>query len=295
MIESNYRPRWVPGRRPRCITTSVAGLLLALAVDVSFAAETPWSLVKTVAEGRTEAIGGPSNGCMRGAVRLPPSGHGFVSIRRHRNRFYGHENTVALVRELGEAVAARTGGKLIMVGDLAQPRGGRMSSSHVSHQNGLDVDIWLTLAESASSAWAETPDSRDPPSVLGQHGLQPNERWGEDQRFLIKRAAEHPDVDRILVNAGIKRALCGTDPGAPWLRKLRPWYGHSAHMHVRLKCPNDSPSCQQQSPVPMGSGCGSELAWWFSQQARSPSKSSSSKPRPRPQPPAACAAVLEAS
>jgi penicillin-insensitive murein endopeptidase len=181
-----------------------------------------------------------------------------------------------------------------MVGDLAQPRGGRMSSSHVSHQNGLDVDIWLTLADSARQAWQDTPEARDPPSMLGRHGLQPNERWGDDQRLLIRLAAEHPDVDRILVNPGIKRALCRSDADAPWLRKLRPWWGHDAHIHVRLKCPVDSPSCKQQAPIAMGSGCGSELAWWFSQEARSPSRGSA-KPRPRPRPPAACSALLKSS
>jgi len=277
--------------------SALLGLALLLTLSAAASAETPWSQVSSVAAGGSEAIGGPSNGCVRGAVSLPASGEGFVSIRRHRNRYYGHEDTVALVRELGDAVSARTGGRLIMVGDLAQPRGGRMSSSHVSHQNGLDVDIWLTLADSPRQAWRDTPESADPPSMLGRHGLQPNERWGADQRFLIKAAAEHPDVDRILVNPGIKRALCQSEgeAEAAWLRKLRPWWRHDAHMHVRLKCPADSPSCKQQPPIPMASGCGSELAWWFSQEARSPSRGSSSKPRPRPQPPAACEQVLNAS
>ena len=274
---------------------AIAGALALLIAEISLAAETPWSQVQTVAAGRNESIGGPSNGCVRGASRLAPSGEGFVSIRRHRNRYFGHQKTIELVEQLGAAVAERTGGRLIMVGDLAQPRGGRMSSSHVSHQNGLDVDIWLTLADSARQAWRDNPEARDPPSMLGQHGLQPNERWGDDQRFLIRLAAEHPDVDRILVNPGIKRALCRSDPDAPWLRKLRPWWRHDAHMHVRLKCPADSPSCKQQAPIAMGSGCGSELAWWFSQEARSPSRGSSVKSRPRPTPPAVCSALLKAS
>jgi penicillin-insensitive murein endopeptidase len=285
---------------PSCLPDRVApyrvltGILLFSILGAAAAAETPWSRINTVAQGRTEAIGGPSNGCLRGAVGLPASGEGFVSIRRHRNRFYGHGNTVALVRELGASISKRGGGRLIMVGDLAQPRGGRMASSHVSHQNGLDVDIWLTLADSPRQAWSETPEERDPPSVLGQ-GLEPNARWGPDQRFLIKTAAEHHDVDRILVNPGIKRALCQSEGEAAWLRKLRPWWGHHAHMHVRLKCPSGSADCEQQRQIPPGSGCGAELAWWFSDEARSPSRGSASAPRPRPQPPAACLDVLDAT
>ena len=33
----------------------------------------------------------------------------------------------------------------MLVGDMAQPRGGPMSFGHVSHQGGLDVDIWFRL------------------------------------------------------------------------------------------------------------------------------------------------------
>jgi len=270
-----------------------AAVLMLATCGGSFAAETPWSRINTVAGGAPAAIGGPSNGCIQGAEALPSSGIGFASIRRHRNRYYGHPRTIGLVRDLGQAMDRRNG-KLIMIGDLAQPRGGRMSSSHVSHQNGLDVDVWLTLADSPAQAVRTTPEERDPPSMLGANKLEVNGNWGPDQLFLIRAAAENPAVDRILVNPGIKRALCKREGNAAWLRKLRPWWGHDAHMHVRLKCPKDSPSCKQQSPVPMGSGCGSELAWWFSLEANTPKKSSS-KPKPRPRPPAACQALLTRS
>jgi penicillin-insensitive murein endopeptidase len=269
-----------------------AALLLAVG-GVAVAADTPWSRVKTVSRGSPSVIGGPSNGCIRGAEALPSSGTGFVSIRRHRNRHYGHPETIRLIEDLGRAMERRNG-KLIMIGDLAQPRGGRMASSHVSHQNGLDVDIWLTLADSPQEAVRTTPEDRDPPSMLGRHKLRLSDRWGPDQLFLVRSAAQDPAVDRVLVNPGIKRALCESEGTTDWLRKLRPWWGHDAHMHVRLKCPPDSPACRQQAPIPMGSGCGSELAWWFSLEARSPS-ASSGKARPRPEPPAACRSVLASS
>jgi penicillin-insensitive murein DD-endopeptidase len=281
------RARFTSGWRALAIT-----LPLCLGVT-TFAAETPWSRIKTVARGAPTVIGGPSNGCIQGADALPSSGKGFVSIRRHRNRYYGHPQTIGLIYELGEAMAQRNG-RLIMIGDLAQPRGGRMASSHVSHQNGLDVDVWLTLADSPAQAVRSTPEAQDPPSMLGANKLDVNDNWGSDQLFLIRTAAENPKVDRILVNPGIKRALCKREGEAAWLRKLRPWWGHDAHMHVRLKCPKDSPACKQQSPIPMGSGCGSELAWWFSLEAKSPKKKSS-KPAPKPQPPAACQTLLTRS
>ncbi|TVQ84977.1 MAG: penicillin-insensitive murein endopeptidase [Chromatiaceae bacterium] len=265
--------------------------LLALLTSTSTHAAPPWSQIRTAAPGRPEAIGAPANGCLRGAVELPASGPGYVSVRRERHRHFGHPDTVSLVSALGRTMAARNG-RLIMVGDLAQPRGGRMDSLHVSHQNGLDVDIWFALANSPKQAWRDTPEGRNPPSMVAGEGL--SQHWGPDQLFLLRTTAEHPAVDRVLINPRIKRALCQDHSGAPWLRRLRPWHGHDAHMHIRLRCPADSPDCEQQAPIPPGDGCGGELAWWFSAEARTPHRGPS-RPAPTPPPPAACRTLLPAT
>ena len=47
--------------------------------------------------------------------------------------------TVALTP--GAALASGPG---LLVGDMAQPRGGPMITGHASHQIGIDADIWLT-------------------------------------------------------------------------------------------------------------------------------------------------------
>ncbi|KAA6184333.1 penicillin-insensitive murein endopeptidase [Thiohalocapsa marina] len=258
---------------------------------VAAAAENPWPQITSVAAGSPSVIGGPSNGCIRGTSALPETGRGFVRIRRHRNRHHAHPDTLRLVRHLADAMHRRNG-RLIMVGDLSQPRGGPMASSHVSHQNGLDVDIWLTLADSPAQAWRSTPEAHDPPGMLDADGRTPNGHWGDDQQFLIRTAAMHPAVDRVIVNPALKQALCRRDGDAPWLRKLRPWWGHDAHVHVRLKCPPDSPDCRQQPAIAPGSGCGAELDWWFSAEARRPA-GSATRPADRPALPASCQAVLE--
>lgn len=277
------RPAFV---RPLALTLGVC-LLAAATAQAS-----PWAMVKTTAKGPAEAIGGASNGCLRGAAALPASGPGFVSVRRERNRFYSHPTTVAFVTDLGRDMA-RESGRLIMIGDLSQPRGGLMSSKHVSHQNGVDVDIWLTLTDSPGAAARLMPEGSDPPSMVRPGSLAPSDAWGPAQVKLIQAAAEDPRVDRLLVNPGIKRALCEQTGQAPWLRKVRPWWGHDAHMHVRLKCPADSPRCVAQKPVPAGTGCGSELAWWFSAEATAKPKRPTSKPaEPSATPPAACQALL---
>ncbi len=269
-------------------------LTFALLVNVVFAqAGTPsiWSLVQQPTSGATaSAIGGPSNGCLSGAQSLETSGVGFVSIRRNRHRYFAHPLTLAFVRELGLSTAETTG-RLMMVGDLAQPRGGLMDSFHRSHQNGLDVDIWFTLADSPEQAWAHTPEGRNPRSMVREDGRTLSDAWGVEQRHLLHATATHPDVDRLFVNPAIKQALCERESNPAWLQKLRPWRGHAAHFHVRLRCPLDSPQCEPQSPLPAGSGCDDSLAWWFSKEAHSPSSSSGTY-QPPPSPPAACAAIL---
>jgi penicillin-insensitive murein endopeptidase len=102
----------------------------------------------------------------------------------------------------------------------------------------------------------------------------------------------------VLVNAAIKKELCRVEKGTQsWMAKVRPWYGHHDHIHVRLKCPADSASCKKQPPVPGGDGCSDkELAFWFSDRVLHPKprKGPPAKPLTMAQLPAACQSVLAA-
>lgn len=254
-------------------------------------AGSPWSQVSTPSPGRAQVIGAASNGCIGGAEPLPETGPGFVSVRRYRNRYYGHPELLRMIANLGMAARAK-GLDLVMVGDLSQPRGGRMPSSHRSHQNGLDADIWFTLAKTPQAAMHLMDNRDDPQSMVRTGGLAMAEAWGPEPRLLLETAARDPRVDRIFVNPAIKQAVCRETQGdRSWLRKVRPWFGHDAHFHVRLRCPADSSGCEQQAPLPPGDGCGADLAWWFSDEARTPPKRKA-EPKPEPRPPAACLALL---
>ena len=84
------------------------------------------------------------------------------------------------------------------------------------------------------------------------------------------------------------------------MRKIRPWWGHDAHFHVRLACPGVEAGCFDQAPPPAGPGCGKALAWWFSDEALNPKpKKPAGKPKKKRGPlrladlPAACGAVLK--
>ena len=90
------------------------------------------------------------------------------------------------------------------------------------------------------------------------------EVWTHTHTELIRTAAQDPAVTRIFVNAAIKKALCREAAAdRNWLSKVRPWYGHAEHFHVRIDCPADSSECKPQPPPDPSDGCGHELDFWF--------------------------------
>jgi Penicillin-insensitive murein endopeptidase len=91
----------------------------------------------------THTIGFYSKGCIAGAKALPLDGETWQVMRQSRNRNWGYPNLVRFLERLA-AQAPRTGWRGLLVDDMSQPRGGPMHSGHLSHQVGLDADIWLT-------------------------------------------------------------------------------------------------------------------------------------------------------
>jgi penicillin-insensitive murein endopeptidase len=88
--------------------------------------------------------------------------------------------------------------------------------------------------------------------------------WQPGHVTLLKRAASDSEVARIFVHPAIKKALCeaaGTDRG--WLSKVRPWWGHNYHFHVRLACPPGAEGCEDQAATGPEDGCGKELEGWL--------------------------------
>jgi penicillin-insensitive murein endopeptidase len=267
-------------------------LLVALALwspAPSVGAAITWSDIVAPAPGGPRVFGTYTAGCLQGAVALPPAGPGFQTMHRQRWRFFGHPALIRYVQALG-ALAAQQGLGTLSIGDLGQARGGPMPSGHRSHQTGLDVDIWYWLMPPESLQAAAAYDAVAAPSMLAPDGQALEARyWSPRQADLLRLAASFDVVARIFVHPLIKATLCAQSPGAPWLQKLRPWWGHDDHFHVRLRCPAGEMACQDQELPPAGDGCGAELAWWFTEEARHPPPHVEAAKVPLP---AACEALL---
>ena len=226
------------------------------------------------------AVGAYSRGCLGGAVALAPDGPGWQAMRLSRNRNWGMPQLVSYVEKLARDVRERDRWPGLLVGDLSQPRGGPMASDHSSHQIGLDVDIWLTPMPDRTLT-AEERDTMPLRSLIkpGTNTKLDPALWDDGIYRLIRRAASYDEVQHVLVNPGIKAKLCklaGRDRA--WLRKVRPWYKHDDHLHVRLDCPKGMAGCRPHKPPPKGDGCGLELAWWLGPGPY--------KPKPKPTKPA---------
>jgi penicillin-insensitive murein endopeptidase len=221
---------------------------------------------------RAEAIGGYGNGCLVNGVQVAPSGPGFETIRRHRRRYFAHPRLRAFITDFGSRLL-KAGLAPVLVGDTAQAGGGRMPSGHRSHQTGLDADFWFTR-----------PKTRDRDARFGRLVDRAKETiddtaWTDAHPRMLKLAAQSPDVARVFVHWVIKRELCRTT-SAPrdWLRKIRPWWGHDRHFHVRLRCPEGSGDCRNQ-PDPETDECGQEA--WFSKASVAKRKKVGKKGRKR--------------
>jgi murein endopeptidase len=154
-------------------------------------------------------------------VRLPAEGYDFFTwdpVRRRAPnrewRRYGSDRLVrTLLRVLAEYAAAHPGAPRVGIGDLSRPHGGDFGvrfglPGHVSHQNGLDVDVYYPRRDG-------------------------RERAPVRPRQIDRRLAQ--DLLDRFVAAGAAKVFVGPHTG---LRGPRAIVGvlahHDNHMHVRL-------------------------------------------------------------
>ncbi len=217
--------------------------------------------ISTGSSQRAQSFGGYARGCQAGAVQLPESGPTWQAMRLSRNRNWAQPITVDYVKDLSAKVARLPGWDGLYVGDMSQPRGGPMLTGHASHQTGLDIDIWM-LPPDRLNLSAEERENLSSISMRRAAGAYTNSSWTPQHEAVLKAAASDPRTARIFVFPGAKVEMCKNATGdRSWLNKIRPWWGHHYHFHVRLKCPAGAPNCTDQAPPPAGDGCKDAEGW----------------------------------
>ena len=207
------------------------------------------------------ALGSYSLGCQAGAVQLAETGPTWQAMRLSRNRNWAQPVTVDFVQDLSRFAATQPGWEGLYIGDMSQPRGGPMLTGHASHQSGLDIDVWM-LPPKRLNLSRDERESLSSISVQRSNGAYVNSSWSPQHEAILRQAASDPRVARIFVFAGAKVAMCNSATGdRSWLSKIRPWWGHHYHFHVRLNCPSGASGCVPQDPPPPGDGCADAQAW----------------------------------
>ena len=167
---------------------------------------------------RATSVGLPYDGRLVNGTQLPRDGADWVtwnpttdSVPNEPGRLYGHERTIrTIISVLAAYRAAHPAAPRVVVGDISF-RHGRTMEQHVSHQNGLDVDVYYPRLDRRLRA-----------------PLSPSQ---------IDRRLAQDLLDRF-VAAGAKIVFVGysTDLRGPD-GVVVPYPRHENHMHVRFPAP----------------------------------------------------------
>ncbi|MEJ6509743.1 MAG: penicillin-insensitive murein endopeptidase [Octadecabacter sp.] len=248
--------RSVPGN-----TSAPAAVMSTQNSNDTRVAKDVFGYLPTASDQRSESFGGYARGCQAGAVQLPETGPTWQAMRLSRNRNWGQPVLIDYVQDLSRFAATLPGWEGIYVGDLSQPRGGPMLTGHASHQIGLDADIWM-LPPDRLNLNRQERENLSSISMRRERGAFTNSSWTEQHMQVLRAAASDPRTARIFVFPGAKVAMCDWATGdRSWLNKIRPWYGHHYHFHVRLTCPAGASGCENQAPPPAGDGCADAQTW----------------------------------
>ena len=175
--------------------------------EMTIPAKALFARVKLPSIGKPQAIGYYPRGCLQGGIELPIDGPNWQVMRDARNRNWGHPELIKFLKRFAPLAAKATGWPGILVGDMAQPRGGPLPYGHTSHQVGLDVDIWLTPMpgsaaerETAQHHAAPVPGRARPPARqsedldAGRRRLHPHRRRAAAGRAHFRQCRDQEGI-----------------------------------------------------------------------------------------------------
>ncbi|MBS1970825.1 MAG: penicillin-insensitive murein endopeptidase [Bdellovibrionales bacterium] len=184
---------------------------------------------------------------------------GFHFIYPKRETYYGTEDMLNALMNIGKFNKAKVNGYVTKVGDVSRQKGGSLGN-HSSHQMGIDADISYYFDDVNKQKGLD--DAVESSKVV--RSFMEDEQW-----TLFKSLVEQNIVAFIFVDPVIKKDLCAFatrsgdfksgDTTSVAFRTLRSLNtsapGHDNHFHLRLKCSEGQPRCRQQ-PLPSGTSTG---------------------------------------
>jgi murein endopeptidase len=182
------------------------------------AARAPAVAEPRIAWHHATSVGLPYGGRLVHGTQLPVQGPDWVtwdpitdSVPNLPHRLYGNERTIRTIVAVTHAYrAAHPHAPRVVIGDISWIHGGRLDD-HVSHQNGLDVDVYFPRRDR---------ELRAPTSTS-----QIDHRLAQD---LLTR----------FVHAGAQMIFIAPGSGFRGPSEVvMPWPGHEYHMHVRFPPP----------------------------------------------------------
>lgn len=210
--------------------------------------------------GQEQAWGYYAKGRLMHADIFEDSGIGFVKILRSRQRGYAAMHLKKIVQN-GALEMSKAYPELerLQIGDVAQEGGGKVGA-HLSHQNGLDIDLVYfrrdtreqdpNLAENFDEKFVEAGEVTE--NFDGQRNWE-----------ILSGFVQSGHVKRIFVDQAIKRYFCSQYKSEvnsklvfETLRRLRPLKLHDDHFHLRVDCPFGDAHCISQKDPEMSTGCG---------------------------------------
>lgn len=247
--------------------------LVVLMTSSAFVVETTHSAPSTSAPSTSQGF--YSRGTLVQGVPVPQQGpnHRLLlparCLRPARAHFYGHSNTVAAVLDVAAEMRRRQPqAPKLAIGDLSSSVGGSIPG-HLSHQNGLDVDVFFLAAkprkichhgpsfeakDATSGKWAVTEDFNAAwnwhlaAAFAARRDVKVIFSGGLIKRRLAAwaKANKVPRSERLATLNKLHAVYCRAPKGRKLGTYRNNYCPHDDHFHVRFRCPKGSPGCREK-------------------------------------------------